>query len=327
MHKIFFFSKLNLIINEKLMFLFYSKIYNFMSIFYNYYYLSFYSNIFFEKDLYLFNYILLKKQNSFLKKKINLINSFYGVFQKSNRFIDRNKNFRYLNFFFKYYKIDFETKLSINTQKIIDLRKKLKKLILENRKFVNSSVFSKAVRSYKLTRWFNLLGRKKNWNIFVLYELKLLNIFLLVHFVRSFTDVIKLIKLGGIYVNRLVQFNHNYICKKGDLLELFVSKIYFIYLIKYKNISEKNIVKIKNKLFLKLKNKYSLTRSNEHQLLKLFKDNLVFKYYIPLYLEVDFLTLTVIILQNVKNFNEINFFFKKFFILYLFRLYNWKWLN
>lgn len=151
LNKIFLFSKLILLINEKVLFSMYTKIFNFLSIFYNYYYLTFFSVNYFQ-NTYIFNYILLKKQNSFLKKKINLINNFYNVFQKSNKIIDRHKNFKNINFFLKFYKLNYNLKINLNTQKVIDLRKKLKKLVLENRKFVNFSVFKNTVRSYRLTK-------------------------------------------------------------------------------------------------------------------------------------------------------------------------------
>ena len=50
----------------------------------------------------------------------------------------------------------------------------------------------------------------------------------------------------------------------------------------------------------------------------------MFKKDIPTFLEVDFLTLTIVFLKKEDNFFKKNKFFSKFFSCYLLKSYNWK---
>jgi hypothetical protein len=84
---------------------------------------------------------------------------------------------------------------------------------------------------------------------------------------------------------------------------------------------------MRNKLWIKLKNKYNLTAQNELYLFNLYKNNIIFKYKLPAYIEVDYFTLSIVVIKNIHNFYDINFFFRKFLSFFFFRQYNWKWIS
>lgn len=311
--------------NDKIFSNIYTKLFNYNTIFINYYFFKFYNIN--DKYSYIFNYILLKKQNSFLRKKVNLFNNFYSMSQKSNKLFDRKLEKKTdLSYFINYYKLDYNTVINLDAQKLIDLKKKMKKTILDNRKIIKKVVFTNTVRSYSLTRFINVFGKKKIWNNIISFEFRLLNILINSGLIKSYNDGLIFLKLNGIFVNRGLIKNANYLLVKGDIVELLYTKMYYIYLLKFKYICEKNILKIRNKIWLKFKNKHSLTEKNENNVLNVYINNWLLKYNIPNYLEVDYFTLTVCIVSSLKNINETSFFFRRFFALYLFRLYNWKWL-
>jgi hypothetical protein len=181
-------------------------------------------------------------------------------------------------------------------------------------------------RSYKATRVISKFSKKKLWNNIIIFEFKLINVLVNSGLIKSYTDGLTVLRLNSIFVNRAVIRNPCYTLAVGDIIELLFSKIYFIYLVKFKHICEKHIIKLRNKIWLKFAENINVTTSNENDIIKVYLNNWLFKYNIPNYLEIDYFTLSIFIVSNLKNINDISFFFRRFFSLYLFRLYNWKWL-
>lgn len=112
--------------------------------------------------MYIFYNILLKKQNSFLKKKNNLLNNYYSAVQKFknnedfalDQVGDLSYSFSKINFF-------VASVSKFDTSKVLDLRKKLKKTILENRKIFANFLLFNSKRSYRLNKKILLLGGKR----------------------------------------------------------------------------------------------------------------------------------------------------------------------
>jgi hypothetical protein len=138
----------------------YNKFFNYNVIFLNYYFYEYY--ILNDKSNYIFNYILLKKQNSFLKKKINLFNNFYSMSQKTNKNIDKKTDKKLnVNYFLNFYNINSNLFLNLDAQKLVDLKKKMKKTILENRKIFKKINLNNTVRSYTISKFITTFGKKK----------------------------------------------------------------------------------------------------------------------------------------------------------------------
>jgi hypothetical protein len=159
-YKITFFVKIIFYFSDKIYTNIYNKLFNYTNIFINYYFYKFY--ILNDKFNYIFNYILIKKQNSFLKKKINLFNNFYVMSQKNTKNFDKkNDKKNELNYFINYYKVTNDLFVELDAQKLVDLKKKLKKTILENRKILKKITFNKATRSHNISKFINIFGKKK----------------------------------------------------------------------------------------------------------------------------------------------------------------------
>ena len=63
---------------------------------------------------------------------------------------------------------------------------------------------------------------------------------------------------------------------------------------------------------------------NERYLINIYKNNSIYKYYIPSYLEVDYSVLTVVVVMNLRTYLDFSFFFRKFLSYFFFRHYVWK---
>ena len=302
----------------------------FKKIFINNNYFTFY-NLKNNKKLYLFYYIMFKKQNSLMKKNFYFLNNLHPVFFKknlkkkinSNNFFNDKfkliKKFYFLKFFFK----KNLTSTNITTFKI---RKTFKKILLANRKlfkFLNFNVFK---TSKKLSKRISINSKLKNINNLINLQFSLFNIILSSNLIKSYHDLIVLLRSNSIFLNRVVLKNTNKSLMQGDLIELNISTRFYNYMSFFKNTSIKHINKIKNKIWFKLKfkNKYKLDYNENTLLTKTFKNNLLFKSNIPNYLEVDHYSFSIVVLLKNFNFNNLNINIKKILVVYLFKLYNWK---
>ncbi len=320
-------SRYSIVLNDKVLSILYSKSFSYNSFFCNWEYfdLVIYKN---SIKLYSFYSILLKKQNSFLKKKVNLLNNFYTISQKSKNFDDLDLNNSYLttwdNLKYKFF-LNYSNKLDLT--KVLDLRKKVKKTILENRKLFSNFLLFNSKRSFRINRLALLLGQKKIWHMCSNLELSIISVLVNSKLVYSNSDAKNFLANGFVYVNRQMVSDYSYIVKSGDVVELVFSKLYYMYMLRLKLVNEKVNLKMKNKLWVKLRNKINLTKGNELYLINMYKNNNIYKFYIPSYMEVDYSVLTVIIVANLKSYLDFSFFFRKFLSYFFIRHYGWKWLS
>lgn len=324
--KIVLFTKYNILLNERVLNSSFARLFSYNSLFYNWEFLdilSYYNTT----KLYVFYSILLKKQNSFLRKKNNLLSNYYSVSQKSRELGDYSGKCYNVSWQVNKYNLFWSTVSHLDITKVLDLRKKISKTILENRKIFSSFFYSKSKRSFKINRLVLLLGQKKIWNMCVCLELGIVQVLLNSGLIKSVNDALNFLSSGYVYVNRQPVFSSNYILRRGDILELVFNKTYYIYLLRLRTLNDKINSKMRNKLWLKLKNKTSLTIGNERFLINCYKNNYIYKFYIPSYLEVDYSVLTTIVISGINSYFDLSFFFRKFLVYFFIRHYNWKWLS
>ena len=205
-------------------------------------------------------------------------------------------------------------------------KKKLKKVILLNRKlynFLNNYVFK---ISKKLTQNISKKSKFKSMHNLLNLEYSLSNIILNSNIIKSYQDLKSLVSKKCIYLNRHIIKNLNIELNVGDIIEFYLSKKFFNYIFYFKNVVNKHIIKIRNGIWykLRLKNKNLLNYKNNTLLNNVFKNNYLLKSYIPNYIEVDFYTLTIGLIFKSLNFKSYSLNIKKILVVYLFKLYNWK---
>lgn len=294
----------------------YRKKFNLFFYFFMYTLFKFRYTFFFFKKLFNRDVIFLKskKKNLFFKKKFeNKI-----LVSKRLNIVSKKKKFKFFkktskrdtgNFFFK--KFFFKT-----------LLKNRRMLVL----FFNRN---KRTRQKKITK----LIFKNTKNIFFnnqTCEYSLLNILVRSHFFLFVRDALFAIKNNFVFLNGCVVTKNDLLLTTNDCVQLSISKSFLIFLKICKRFLKKKISMFrysswkffKNKFLKKKKKLKSKKRKNPKHIEMLF----LFKLNTPKLLEIDFLTLSILILYKDK-YSLNSYFLYKSFSFKLFNLYNFKKIN
>jgi hypothetical protein len=200
---------------------------------------------------------MFKKQNSLMKKNFYFLNNLHPVFFKKNLKKKINNNYfsnNYLNSKFKlikkYYHLKFFFKKNLTSTNIttFKIRKSFKKIILANRKLFKFLNFNTFKTSKKLSKQITINSKLKNVNNLINLQFSIFNIILSSNLVRSYHDLVTLLRSNSIFLNRMVVKNTNKSTVQGDLIELNISTRFYNYMFFFKNTAIKHINKIKNKI-------------------------------------------------------------------------------
>lgn len=143
-------------------------------------------------------------------------------------------------------------------------------------------------------------------------------------FFYFFNDIFFFLKEKLVFVNNKLIINPFFILKIGDKIQIIFNKNFF-YFFKFNIvIFFKNLLKLKIKIWNLNKNKLNFYKQTTKYISKKFDKTITLKQNIPLFLEIDFLTMTIILIFFPKKFNNLNFIFYNFFSIYMFKLYNWR---
>lgn len=284
-----------------------------------------------NKKLYLYYYIMFKKQNSLMKKNFHYLHNLHPIFYKKNlkKKISltsiKNKNFKLIK---NFYILKLILKKNNNSKNIniLKIRKKFQKVILKNRRLYKFLKFNSFKSSQSLSKDITINSKVKTLNNLLNLEYSLFNVILNTNIIKSYEDLKLLSRSNSIFLNRNLIKNLNKVLEVGDLIEFNLSYRFYSYMLYFKNVFIKHITKIRNKIWykLKFKDKNKLDYTKNSLLNNVFKNNLIFRNNIPGYLEVDYYTLSIVILMKNFNFNSLNINIKKILVIYLFKLYNWK---
>jgi len=258
-----------------------------------------------------------KKKNLFFKKKFRIRILVYRRLSFALRRRKRNTKFRVRQksdkgrFFFK--KFFFKT-------------------LLRNRKSLKSFLFfNKKSRQNKLTKEI-IKNKNKSYNNST-FEYTILNILLRSNFCIFFADAKLFIKNSCVYINGVNYNDLNYILHKGDCLQLKISKTMYKYVYQSRKFLKKKIALFRYNLwrFYKQKNYKSqsepLPKQKKKKTPKHFYIFFLFKLDSPKFLEIDFLSLSVLFIIKYDFFKFSSYYLNKFFSFKLFSLYNYKKIN
>ena len=270
---------------------------------------------FFKKFLKYFinnNNIRLKKKNLFFKKKQNnklLFSKRLSIYLKKKKTF---KNFYFKkgfgNFFFK--KFFFKT--------ILKARKNLKLFFFKSISIIRSKKITKSI--FKNTKYIK--------NINSTYEYNIVNVLLRAHFFIFWKDILSFIKNGFVYVNNISYKNINLNLNQGDLINISLNKISYKYIQFFKKSIKKNIFLYKRNLWDFFKQKKKKNNVFKKKKTPIYINTLyLYKYNTPKYLEIDYITLTIVILKKFNFFKNNTYFLYKSFSYKLFSLYNFKKIN
>lgn len=265
----------------------------------------------------LYNFKFKLKLLVFFKKTSSL---FYPLDQKDlkkivlQKFIFTNKkpNFYKKNF--------FNPDLRDN---LYNTSKRFLKVVFSNRQVFKNIFFKKFTKQKKITKMLNYFGKKKNYinnNI----NKYLFLILLRSHFFFFINDVNFFIKNSYVVVNGLVVKNKFFEVKTGDCIQLINSKLYFDYIFKVYKYFKKKVSKIKFKRWKNFQKKKKTGLFFKTWLPNFLDKFIFYKTDIPKYLEIDFFSLSIIMLYNSKTILENDIFFTKVLNSYMIKMYNWR---
>ena len=260
------------------------------------------------------NYLLFllknfKKSNLFMKNNINNTDFFVKLNIKTRRYSLFN--------FTNRRKLTLQTKINITSRQIT---------VLKQARLRIYNFYYKKSRNYKVTKFFLKLSSKTtllNW--LINWEFKLINIILRSKITRSYKQASSLINCGYIFVNGIIKTNKNYLVEQGDLIQIPVNTTWFL-----KNRLQTSFF---NK-FLNDLNKY--TKKNHLLAVRYFfksskkerswlLENLRNFSKTPTYMEVDYTTLSIIIIKKTVNSDEVLPIYTNTFKPLTARLYNWRY--
>lgn len=187
-------------------------------------------------------------------------------------------------------------------------------------------LFCKRFRNKKLNKVFNQSFGGSFIKQKILTELNIVNVLLRSHFIYLYTDAVRCVQAELVTVNGYIVSDINYSCKEFDRVAFIISKPYFSY---FREAFSSSISKeyratyyyyTNSQLSLK-KFKTPKTRNPKWPRKIIWE-----RTDIPKYLEVDFLTMTSVIVYEPYRSPDFFIYFNKYHNLPTRRMFNWKYL-
>lgn len=205
------------------------------------------------------------------------------------------------------------------------LKKFFFKTLLKSRKFLRDFFFNKSrMRQNVLTKKLHLLNRNASGgsSFINLTEMTAVNILLRSNLFFFRKDILFFLQTKQVFLNSVPVYKKDTIVSVGDCLQIPISIRYYMYIRYFRKYFKKRLAEYKKdswKFFKKkfLKGKFHIKRKLPRYLDFFFS----YKLNIPKYLEVDYLTLTVFLLNN-RKIDANNIFYYKQFNKTFFPLYN-----
>jgi hypothetical protein len=289
----------------------------------NLFYLNYVLNLY---KYFYFIFIFNKLNNSQFKLKLLIFT------KKTTAFFSRRnyKNILLRKTIYNTRKHTFYKKRKLNTkdniyrkENIYNVSKRFLKVIFSNRKTIKNFFFKKFTKQTKITRFIKSISKEKHRSDNLMNNYIFL-ILLRSHIFFFIDDVSFFLKKGFIMVNGTVVKNKFSEVKLGDYIQIIRSNIYYDYLKRVHKFFRTKISKIKFKRWSSFQKKKKTGISFKNWV-PTFLDRFIFyKTDIPKFLEVDFFSLTVIILYKNRSILSNDKFFNKIFSNYLIKMYNWR---
>ena len=251
---------------------------------------------------YLNSIIELKRKSTMLKKYTDfeylILNKIHNS-TKSKKFYFNNKSF--------------------------DLKKKKNLVFKKNRTVLKSFLNIKFIRQFNLSKKIRNLIKLGNKPFLLNFEYNIINVISFSNFFFNKKDIIWFFKNSLISLNGFVIKNLKYVLKPFDIINISLNNGYYYYYKNYLNICLNNFYKINLKLW-KINKRRSDFLKNVEKCPNWIYNYTFFKHDLPLFLEVDYITMSFILLNYQFKSSYLSYYNLKFLNIYLSRLYNWKFI-
>lgn len=210
-------------------------------------------------------------------------------------------------------------------------KKHFYRTLIKNRKLIKVFFFlNEKTRQLKISK--KIL---KNQRQFICknstYEYTVLNILLRSHFCLFLSDALLLIKNSFFYLNGIYLNNIDLIIVKNDCLQFKLSKSIYNYIKRSKKLLKKKTALVRYNTWKFYKQKF-FKKEDQAKPKKRKTPKFIFLFYLfklntPKFLEVDYLSLSIFLLNKETNYNFSSYYLNKTFSYKLFSLYNYKKIN
>lgn len=183
--------------------------------------------------------------------------------------------------------------------------------------------------SLKLSQYFkNLSSFKGNFiKTYLLFEMSLLFILIRCRFANTIDSSKSLIEGGYVYVNFKVCYNCEYILKRGDIINITINKKLYIHYRLVLSVYNSSLLKATPSYFKYLTTKSKPYKTQEKSKKSWILNSLYNGTDIPKFVQVDYISNTIIIIYNpISNIDIYPLFFSEFKLAFV-KLYNWKYLH
>lgn len=266
------------------------------------------------------NYASKSRDNFYLNHSLNVLESFENEndFNKTENidfsFVETKKknvhNNIKINYFFNYKNLDFKRKINLVFQKNRNLLRKFLKV-----KFKRQNTFNRYIKNFI---------KLKNLDFLFNFEYKLINLLTRSLFFFNYKDCLWFLKNGYITINGVVEYNQKRLLKPFEIVNVVYNNYYFFYYRFMLDNCISNIYKFNLKIWKINNNRNNIKKKNEESYSEWLHKYIYYKNDIPKFIEVDFISMTMVLLKYTYNKNYMDYYNIKFLNLYLNRLYNWK---
>ena len=293
---------------------------------------------FFEKELCI-NFFSAKKFNIFPLKapNINLKVLFFYTIKKKINFVRNNVVFKQYNIFKSFKKDSNLLKLYwIDSNKQNETKrartpfaniKSKKKYLFKFYRIASNDFFKTRFKSHTLTHIYNHIDENINRGEYKNYrnELRLFIFLNRVNFTLNLDDSHFLIENGFVFINGVVCYNPFFILNIYDRVQLINCNDEYI---QHRFLISTNTTK-KARMWFSIK-KLSLTQGKHYKTQPNLRKKWPIKVLwnlvdVPKFVEIDFLTLTAIIIYKPASYIDYFKFLKEDYKPEFFRMYNWKY--
>jgi hypothetical protein len=211
-------------------------------------------------------------------------------------------------------------------QKMIDFKRKINLVYNQNRILLRKFLKVKFKRQNTFNRYIKNLTKLSHVNFLYNFEYRLVNLLTRSSFFFNYNDCIWFLKNGLITLNGFPVSNPKKLLKPLEIVNIAYSNYYFFYYRYMLDNCISNLYKFNMKIW-KINNRRVNKKSKvaENYPIWTYK-YMYYKEDVPKFLEVDYISMTMVLLNYSFNKEYVDFYNIKFLNLYLNRLYNWKFI-
>lgn len=237
----------------------------------------------------------------------------------------RDNKYKNYNFDNSYYE-DINNQYNIEDStdlKQFDFKSAKWSFFRHNRSILSFFLKKKIKNKRKFNKFIKNLIKKPFYSFILYFEFSLISICLRSQLFFNENDVNFFLKNKYILINNTPATNIISVLNIGDRLNIVFDKYYYYYYRNVVNNINYSMIKLGNYNFIMDQKKHDFNKQSKSHTPKWLTNLMYFREDIPNYIEVDFLSMSLIILYK-PLFNELDFNKLKFLNYFQRHLYNWK---